>query len=190
MNLMNERLRDLAEKGQALEVAIAGAGKMGKGLVNQMSRIPGMEARIVGNRTIEKAYDSLVSSGIKREDIVESHDFKEIEAAVASGKYVVTRDLSLLPRVGAVDAVVDATGNPEVGANLSLSAIENKKHIIMLNVEADSVVGPILYKYAREKGVVYTGTAGDEPGAVMELYDFAKGLGFDVLSIGKGKNKL
>ncbi len=75
-----------------------------------------------------------------------------------------------------------------MGAKLSLDAIKNKKHIIMLNVEADSVVGPILHKYAEDAGgVIYTGTAGDEPGgAVMELYDFATGLGFDVLALGKG----
>ncbi|HHV38166.1 MAG TPA: NAD(P)-dependent oxidoreductase, partial [Tepidimicrobium sp.] len=94
----------------------------------------------------------------------------------------------LAAKANIVDAVVDATGVPEAGAKLSLQAIDNRKHIIMLNVEADSVVGPILYRKAKEAGVVYTGSAGDEPGAVMELYDFATGIGFEVLAVGKGKN--
>ncbi len=57
----------------------------------------------------------------------------------------------------------------------------------MLNVETDVVVGPILNKLAQNAGVVYTGTAGDEPGSVKELYDFADALGFDIVAIGKGK---
>ncbi|SHD78638.1 SAF domain protein (fragment) [[Clostridium] ultunense Esp] len=98
------------------------------------------------------------------------------------------KDMDIATKANTIEAVVDATGVPEVGAKISLDSIENRKHIIMLNVEADSAVGPILYKKAKEAGVVYTGTAGDEPGAVMELYDFAVGLGFEVLAIGKGKN--
>ena len=70
--------------------------------------------------------------------------------------------MDLAAKAYGVQAVVDATGVPEVGAKLSLDAIENKKHIIMLNVEADSVVG-LYYKYAQEAGDIY-GTAGDEPG--------------------------
>ncbi len=117
-----------------------------------------------------------------------TNSLKEIDFQLEKGKYVVTEYMDLAAKANGIQAVVDATGVPEVGAKLSLDAINNKKHIVMLNVEADSVVGPILHKYAEEAGVIYTGTAGDEPGAVMELYDFAVGLGFDVLAIGKGKN--
>ena len=114
---------------------------------------------------------------------------KEINYYLEKGKFIVSEDMEIATKANTIEAVVDATGVPEVGAKIALDAIENRKHIIMLNVEADSVVGPILYKKAKEAGVVYTGTAGDEPGAAMELYDFAVGLGFEVLAIGKGKEQ-
>jgi len=84
--------------------------------------------------------------------------------------------------------VIDATGSPEVGAEISLSSIINKKHIVTLNVEADTSIGPILKKFAQNYGVVYTVAAGDEPAALKELYDFATALGFEVIAAGKGKN--
>ena len=188
MLTMNKKLIELSKQNKSIKVAIVGAGKMGKGLVNQMSRIKGMTPALVINRNGEKAINAFLSAGIGREDIIVSNSLKEINYYLEKGRYVVSEDIDIAGGANQIDAVVDATGVPEVGAKVSLDAIKNKKHIIMLNVEADSVVGPILYKYAKEAGVVYTGTAGDEPGAVMELYDFAIGLGFEVLAIGKGKN--
>ena len=185
---MNMRLRGLAEQNRDIKVAVVGTGKMGKGLINQMSRIDGMIPSLVINRNVDKAIDALLSSGIAREDIEVSNSLKQINHALEKGKFVAAEYMELAAKAYIIDAVVDATGVPEVGAQLSLQAIENGKHIIMLNVEADSVVGPILYKKAKGAGVVYTGSAGDEPGAVMELYNLATGIGFEVLAIGKGKN--
>lgn len=188
MFTMNKKLNELLKRGKEIKVSIIGAGKMGKGLINQMSRIDGMIPSLVVNRHVDKAIDALISSGVPREDIVETNSLKDANYYLEKGKYVVSECAELATKANIIDAVVDATGVPEVGANVALSAIDNRKHIIMLNIEADSVVGPILYKKAQEAGVVYTGTAGDEPGATMELYNFAKGLGFDILAIGKGKN--
>ena len=81
-------------------------------------------------------------------------------------------------------------GVPEVGAIMAYDAIQNRKHVVMLNVETDVVIGPMLTKMAKAAGVVYTGSAGDEPGAVMELYDFADALGMEVRCMGKGKNNV
>ena len=77
---------------------------------------------------------------------------------------------------------------PEIGARVAFDAIHNGKHDVMLNVEADVTIGPILGRMGRSTGVVYTGSAGDEPGVIMELYDFARSLGFEVVAAGKGKN--
>ncbi|NLW21770.1 MAG: NAD(P)-dependent oxidoreductase [Tissierellia bacterium] len=188
MLTMSTRLKELARQDKDIKVAIVGAGKMGKGLINQMSRIRGMMPSVVVNRNVSKAVDAFLSAGIRREDIVVSNSLKKVNFYLEKGKYIATEDMDIATKANIIEAVVDATGVPEVGAKVSLDSIENRKHIIMLNVEADSVVGPILYNKAEEAGVVYTGTAGDEPGAVMELYDFAVGLGFQVLAIGKGKN--
>ncbi|MDZ7836802.1 MAG: SAF domain-containing protein [Actinomycetota bacterium] len=69
-----------------------------------------------------------------------------------------------------------------------MAAIKNKKHMVSFNVEADVTVGPMIKKLADKKGLVYTIGAGDEPGALKELYDFATALGFTVVAAGKGKN--
>jgi len=188
MLTMNKKLQELYELGKDIKVSIVGAGKMGKGLIDQLTRIKGMIPALVVNRRIEKAVDALVSAGISKEDIIETNSLKDVNFYLEKGKFVVSENIELATKANIVDAVVDATGVPEVGANVALNAIDNGKHIIMLTVETDAVVGPILYKKAKENGVVYTGTAGDEPGATMELYNFAVGLGFDVLVIGKGKN--
>ena len=42
-----------------------------------------------------------------------------------------------------------------------LKAIENGKHIVMVNVEADAVAGPLLALKARQAGVVYSLAWGD-----------------------------
>jgi predicted homoserine dehydrogenase-like protein len=84
--------------------------------------------------------------------------------------------------------VVDATGNPEAGAHIALDCFEHKKHLIMMNVEADITIGPVLRRYAEKAGVIYTLAAGDEPAALMELYCFANALGLEIIAAGKGKN--
>ena len=84
--------------------------------------------------------------------------------------------------------MVDATGNPEAGAYIALNSIKNGKHIVTLNVETDTAVGPQLKKMADSAGLVYTVAAGDEPAALKELYDFATLLGLEVIAAGKGKN--
>ncbi|MDO5041526.1 MAG: NAD(P)-dependent oxidoreductase, partial [Peptoniphilus sp.] len=86
------------------------------------------------------------------------------------------------------DCVVDCTGDTEEGVKICLKAMESHVDIVSLNVEMDATVGPYLKLLADEAGVVYSGTAGDEPGAIMELYEFAKFSGLEVLVLGKGKN--
>ncbi len=84
--------------------------------------------------------------------------------------------------------VVEATGVTEIGARVAYDAIQEGKHVVMLNAETDVTVGAVLGRMARSAGVIYTGSAGDEPGVIMDLYDFARSLGFEVVVAGKGKN--
>ncbi len=84
--------------------------------------------------------------------------------------------------------VIDATGNPNIGTRFALDAIANGKHVVMLNVEADITIGRHLHEEARRAGVIYTGAAGDEPAATLELIGFAQSIGLDIICAGKGKN--
>lgn len=185
---MNKRLIELEKKGTPILTSIIGIGQMGRGLVSQMSLMQGMKPAVIVDRNLHKAEKALADAKIGKEAYLIVDTVAEAEEAIAQGKYAVSTNVALATKTKQIQAVIDATGVPELGARVALEAIENKKHIIMLNVETDIVIGPLLKKKADEAGVIYTGSAGDEPGAVMELYDFATGLGFEVKAFGKGKN--
>ena len=142
---------------------------------------------VVSNK-IQDAIKAYTLAGISEKDIVVAKNLNQINIAMEKDKYIVTDITEYGAKANLIDVVVDATGVPNTGAKIAMNAIENEKHIVMLNIESDVVVGPILNKMAKEKGLVYTGTAGDEPGAVKEIFDFARTTGFEVLAIGKGKN--
>lgn len=185
---INRKLEELELQGKPIQVGIVGAGQMGRGMVTEMVLIKGERPAIVADMKIELAAAAFKYAGVKDEEIVQTNDIAEAEEAIKAGKYVATSDSNLVTQVPAIDCVIDVTGVPDVGAKIACDAFANKKHVIMMNVESDIVIGPLFTKMAKEAGVVYTGTNGDEPGAVMELYDFATAMGFKVEVMGKGKN--
>ena len=147
-----------------------------------------MMPSVVVDIDTQNAVSAYTLAGIKKDDIAVVSTLSEMNAAIEKGKYVVSNNSEIACKANLIDAVVDATGVPDVGARIALDSILNQKHITMLNVETDVVIGPLLKQLADNAGVIYTGTAGDEPGSVKELYDFADGMGFDIVAIGKGKN--
>lgn len=185
---INKKLKELEEKNRPIKVSLVGAGLMGKGLVSQLMLVKGMVPALVVSRKIEDAIEAYTLAGVSREDIKVAKNLEDINIALEKNMYVVSHITEYATKPNLIDVVVDATGVPDAGAKIALDAILNKKHIVMLNVEADIVVGPILNKLAQNAGVVYTGTAGDEPGSIKEIVDFAEATGFEVLAVGKGKN--
>lgn len=188
MSGINTQLRILEENNKQIKVSLIGAGLMGKGMVSQMMLMKGMIPAMVTSNKIQDAIDAYTLAGVSKEDIVVANTLSEINVAMEKEKYVVTNITEYATKGNLVDVVVDATGVPDVGARVAIDAIMNKKHMVMVNIEADVTVGPILNKLAKNAGVIYTGTAGDEPGSVKEIYDFADASGFDIVAIGKGKN--
>ncbi len=181
---LRERLEVLERENTPIRVGLVGVGQMGRGLVAQIAGIPGMEVVAAADISPERALEAFREVGL---DPVEG--LEGLEGANGSpGRPAVTDRATGVASSESVDVVVEATGVPEIGARVAFEAIQAGKHVVMLNVEADVTIGPILGRMARSAGVVYTGSAGDEPGAVMELYDFARSLGFEVVAAGKGKN--
>lgn len=185
---LNTKLKKLEEQGKKINVGIVGAGQMGRGMVSQMFCMKGICPMIISDLNVELAKNAYIMAGIKNEDIVLANTVSKAETAIKKGRYIVTENLEVVTKALSVDVVIDATGVPEVGAKIALNSIYNGKHIVMLNVETDVTIGVILKRMADSAGVVYTVSAGDEPGAIKELYDFADGMGFEVLVAGKGKN--
>lgn len=185
---VNRKLEELERNGDIIKVGLVGAGQMGRGMISQIESMAGMRVVITADIQIANVTNAYVKSGVSADAVVETNSMQEATAAVKEGKVVATTDAQLVTSLPEVHVVVDATGVPDIGAKIAWDAILNRKHIVMLNVEADVTVGVILKKMADASGVVYTGSAGDEPGAIMELYDFADALGFEVVALGKGKN--
>jgi len=185
---LNIKLKKYEEDGHKINVGIVGAGQMGRSLVSQMLFVKGEKPAILCDRNPGRAKSVFIKAGVDPDNIVETNSIMLAQKAIECGKFVATEDYKIVPKVGNIDVVVDATGVPDAGAQLALLSIYNGKHIVMLNVETDVTVGPILKKMADSAGVVYTVSAGDEPGAIKELYDFAEGMGLEVLVAGKGKN--
>ena len=177
---MNRKLAQLEAEGKPIQVGVVGAGQMGRGMVTELVMIKGERPAICCDINIDLAVHAFEYGGVKPEQIVKTTDVAEASAAIKAGKYVATNDSKLVTSTPEIGVVVDVTGVPDVGARIALDAIAGKKHIVMMNVESDVVIGPYLNKLAQEAGVVYTGTNGDEPGAVMELYDFATAIGLNV----------
>lgn len=185
---INTKLNELENKGKKIQIGLIGAGQMGTGMVSQMALMKGLRTAVLCDINLENARNAFIKSGVDSTDIIEVNTIQNAHAAWEKGKYIITDDFDIVTKMSQIDVVIDATGIPEVGARIAVDSIYNGKHVVMLNVEADITIGPLLKKMADGAGVVYTGSAGDEPGAIKELYDFADGLGFDVVVCGKGKN--
>ena len=110
--------------------------------------------------------------------------------ALKTAKTFVTDDAESIIDAPDIDVIIEATGDPATGIRLCLAAIEAGKHIIMVNVEADALAGPLLARKAAEKGVVYSLAWGDQPALICEQVDWARACGFEVVSAGKGTRYL
>ena len=111
----------------------------------------------------------------------------QLEDAIARKKYAIAEDAMLLCRAENIDAIIDATCEVDFGAQVALEAIQHRKHVIMMNAELDSTVGPILKVYAGKAGVVPTYADGDEPGVAMNLFRFVKTIGYKPILMGQIK---
>ena len=154
MYSINTKLKELEENNNPIRVSIVGAGLMGKGLVSQLMLVKGMVPSLVVSHKIQDTIEAYTLAGIARDDIKIAKSLEEINLALEENKYVVTDTTEYATKANLIDVVVDATGVPNTGAEIAFDAILNKKHIVMLNIEADVVVGPILNQLAKNAGLL------------------------------------
>ncbi|PRH88565.1 homoserine dehydrogenase [Labrys okinawensis] len=180
-----ERARD---KGP-VTIGLVGAGQMGTDLIVQIALMQGIRIGAVAVRSRpQNAISAALSAGHRPDELVEVANASAIDRAIETGRIAITTDLEALAAAGRIEVIIDATGHPESGAIVAEAAIRHGKHIVMLNVEADITIGRHFKAEAEKAGVIYTGAAGDEPAAALELVCFARALGMTVVAAGKGKN--
>lgn len=177
-----------AEARGPVTIGLAGAGQMGTDIIVQLALMVGVRLGAVSEIHTDLAVDAILMSGRTRDDIVVAASAAVINSAIETNRVAVTEDYEALCSAGHIDVVIDATGNPNIGTLIALEAMKHGKHVVMLNVEANVTIGRFLKEEARKAGVVYTGAAGDEPAAALEIIGFAQSLGFDIVAAGKGKN--
>ena len=181
MNL-HRMLLARAEENMPIRVALIGAGKFGSMFLAQALHTPGIHILGVADLSVDKARAAMLATGWPKDRIEATSPAK----ALATGATFLTDDAEPLINAGGLDVVIEATGIPESGIRHALISIERGRHIIMVNVEADVLAGPLLAEKARQAGIVYSLAYGDQPALICEQVDWARASGFEVVAAGKG----
>jgi predicted homoserine dehydrogenase-like protein len=183
MNL-SSLLAQRVSKKDPVRVGIIGAGKFGSMMLAQAQRIEGLHVVALADLDVEKARAALKRVGWPEQ----RYSAGAMGEALKRGTTCVLNDSAELLAFPEIECVIEATGHPIAGVRHALEAIEHGKHIIMVNVEADVLCGPILAERARGKGVIYSMAYGDQPAIMCELVDWVRSCGFELTCAGKGMN--
>ncbi|HKS85944.1 MAG TPA: SAF domain-containing protein [Pseudolabrys sp.] len=181
MNL-HTRLLEREAAGRPISVAVIGAGKFGTMFLSQARLTRGMHIVGVADLDVARARSQLDVAGWPRETCAA----ETLAEAHKKRATLITDDAQALIADPRVEVVVEATGVPAAGLRHALQAVANGKHIVMVNVEADALAGPLLARRAQSAGVVYSLAWGDQPALICEHVDWARAAGFKVICAGKG----
>jgi predicted homoserine dehydrogenase-like protein len=185
MTLFNQ-LKSRAESGNPIRVGLIGAGKFGSMFLSQAPRTPGIHLLGIADLSLSRVHQSL-----ERVDwSAERYGATSFAEAIRKGTTYVQDNAEALIENGELDVVVDATGIPAAGIHHALHAFKHGKNIVMVNVEADVLAGPLLARRAADAGVIYSMAYGDQPALIAELVDWARTSGFEVICAGKGTKYL
>ncbi len=185
MNL-HATLQRRAAEGKPLRVGMIGAGKFGSMYLSQVPRTPGIHMVGIADLSPDRAKAALRNVGWQDDAFSAS----SLEQAAKQGNTAIIDDGMALITSPHIDIIIDATGNPAIGIAHVLACCEHKKHIVMVNVEADALAGPLLKRRADEAGIVYSLAYGDQPALICEMVDWARAAGFSVVAAGKGTKYL
>jgi predicted homoserine dehydrogenase-like protein len=189
MASLKERLIERETQQGPYRIGLVGAGQMGTGLISQVEKMHGLKivatADVLPGRAAAAYKEASVDPKIVH---AVDDDVAKADRLIREGQRVATTSSEFLVNIPALDAIVECTGIPEIGAIICQQAIDAGKPTINMNVETDATIGYILTQKAMKANLIYTLVAGDEPGSIKEIFDFADALGFEIVTIGKGKN--
>ncbi|HSM33143.1 MAG TPA: hypothetical protein VK987_03550 [Anaerolineae bacterium] len=182
------KLRQRAAAGDPIRIGIVGCGQMGSGLAHAINNIEGMRVAAIADLDVQRGITTYGEMGRDAGDVRVAEDLGAAEDGIRAGLAVVTPDALAMPQLEGLEAIVEVTGVPDVGARVAHDAIMHRKPVVMMNVETDITIGVYLDRLARKMGTVYTVASGDEPGVCKMLHEQALLMGFEVVALGKGKN--
>jgi predicted homoserine dehydrogenase-like protein len=184
--MVDTALVEREANNKPIRVGMVGAGATGRAIALQLGTpVPGMRLVAIANRTPAHGERAFREAGLS--DWVQVNSARQAEGAIASGLPVLTDDPSVLTGCDAIDILVEVTGTVEAAAHVALEAFKYGKHVVLVNAELDSLLGPILKLKADQAGVVLTHTDGDEPGVAMTLFRYLRTLGLRPVAAGNIK---
>ncbi|KAL4802396.1 hypothetical protein BDV18DRAFT_154411 [Aspergillus unguis] len=189
MTSLSTKLAERERAGKPIQVGIIGAGKFGSMFISQSFRTTGIHLAGIADLSKDRALAALKRTGYPTDKYDETCTMS-VSNGIKSGKTVITTDSTALIATPEIDVVLEVTGSPAAGVRHALLCCEHKKHIVMVNVEADVLCGPLLARRAQEAGIIYSMAYGDQPALIAELVDWARTAGFDVVCAGKGTKHL
>ncbi len=184
MNFFTQ-LKKRARENNPVKVGVIGAGKFSSMFLSQARLTPGMQVVGIAELDVNRAFSALDTTGWEKNCGKVVQSAAAINDTAAGGQVAITEDAAELINADC-DVIMEITGNPEAGTRHALNAIESGKHVVMVNVEADCLLGPVLSQKAAKQGVVYTMAYGDQPALIAEQLDWAQTVGFEVVCAGKG----
>jgi predicted homoserine dehydrogenase-like protein len=179
-------LQKRAAEGRPVRAGLIGAGKFGSMFLAQARVIPGLHVLAVADLDVERARKACAATGWDAAQ-VGAGSFAE---ALETGATHLTDDAPGLIAAGGLEVVIESTGDPAAGIAYAQAACRAGKHIVMVNVEADALAGPLLAERARAAGLVYALAYGDQPALICEMVDWARACGLSVVAAGKGTKYL
>ncbi len=178
MFLYNDLLARAAA-GRPVRVGLIGAGKFGSMFLSQVPTTPGVEVAVIADLEPAQAVQTCAEVGWSDEQTANTAFVDDAMEMIRVGALD-----------GSIDVVVEATGSPAAGVQHARACIEYGIHIVMVNVEADVLAGPLLAKEAAQANIVYSMAYGDQPALTCELVEWARATGFNVVAAGKGTKYL
>jgi predicted homoserine dehydrogenase-like protein len=185
MNL-HRLLQERAAQGRPVRAVLIGAGKFGSMYLSQARRTPGLQILAIVDLAPDRARAALARVGWTQE----RYAARSLDEAAKAGTTCITDDVRRAIAHPATEVVIDCTGSPAAGIAHVLACCEHRKHVVMVNVEADALAGPLLAQRAKQAGIVYSLAYGDQPALICELVDWARSAGFTVIAAGKGTKYL
>ena len=179
-------LKARAERGMPLRVGLIGAGKFGTMFLSQALHTHGLHVLAIADLDVERARRQMTTTGWESEQFSATSPAK----ALSEGSTYITDDADEVINAGGIEVIIEATGVPEVGIVHALKCFQRGRHVIMVNVEADALAGPLLARHAAQADVIYSMAYGDQPALIAEQVDWARACGFQVISAGKGTKYL
>jgi predicted homoserine dehydrogenase-like protein len=180
-------LNELRRLSQRIRLGVIGIGSIGKGIVLQSHLTPGIECAAISDICIDRA---IACAKWLNRDYVVVDNFEAMHTAILNGRLGVCEDGKILAQCELMDVMIEATNSLAAAGQFAMTALEHRKHVVMMNYEADLMFGPFLSHLAKKKELVYSACDGDQPAVLHRLIEEVEFMGFEIVMAGNIKGYL